>query len=231
MLRDKARVTVNMNGPYTVYGNLPLNVKEIIRNSAGEASGWSVIRRYPNQRIYTLCRCGKSRSKPFCDGTHDKKGFDEAETASLKRYFEQAEIEEALGISLADVQSLCAASRFCHGAGGIWNLLEKSGDPKIRKIIVEEACNCASGRLVAIDKQSQKPIEPLLEKAISLVEDPIEGISGPIRLEGGVELVSHDGKQYETRNRITICRCGKSKNKPFCDSTHVHTRFKCKYKK
>ena len=57
-----------------------------------------------------------------------------------------------------------------------------------------------------------------------------ERISGPIRVKGGVRLESTDGKLYETRNRVTLCRCGKSKNKPFCDATHVSIKFKAKEK-
>ena len=84
--------------------------------------------------------------------------------------------------------------------------------------------------IVALDKKSGKALEPTLEKAISLVEDPHEGISGPIRLKGGIPLESTDGKQYEIRNRVTICRCGESKNKPFCDTTHVYIKFHSNYK-
>jgi Iron-binding zinc finger CDGSH type len=46
---------------------------------------------------------------------------------------------------------------------------------------------------------------------------PVEDCSGPIWLRGGVELTSADGHQYERRNNMTICRCGESKSKPFCD--------------
>ena len=38
--------------------------------------------------------------------------------------------------------------------------------------------------------------------------------------------VSADGFEYEVRNRVTLCRCGQSQNKPFCDGTHAQTKFK-----
>jgi len=44
-------------------------------------------------------------------------------------------------------------------------------------------------------------------------------------VKGDVPIVSADGKAYETRNRVTLCRCGKSKNKPFCDGFHIRVRF------
>ena len=63
---------------------------------------------------------------------------------------------------------------------------------------------------------------------IGLIEDPVEDCSGPIWLRGGISLTSADGYQYEVRNRITICRCGASRNKPFCDGSHASLKFKAK---
>jgi CDGSH-type Zn-finger protein len=44
-------------------------------------------------------------------------------------------------------------------------------------------------------------------------------------VRGGIRIVSATGEVYEVRNRVTLCRCGSSRNKPFCDGTHVRTRF------
>ena len=43
------------------------------------------------------------------------------------------------------------------------------------------------------------------------------------RIEG---VVAKDGHRYEVRNRVTLCRCGASKNKPFCDGSHAAIEFK-----
>ena len=75
------------------------------------------------------------------------------------------------------------------------------------------------------DKKTGKPIEPKLEPAITIIEDPQANVSGPIGLKGGIELESSDGTNYEARNRMTLCRCGKSKNKPFCDASHRTAKF------
>jgi CDGSH-type Zn-finger protein len=231
MASEKRRIIVSKNGPYLVSGSLPLVNEIILNDEAGDALEWCLKKVYPIRETYALCRCGRSRKKPYCDGTHLKVGFNGSEIASRETYDEQAEVTDGPGISLSDVPILCAASRFCHRAGGIWRLLPRSDDPQVQKTIVEEACNCASGRLVALDKKSGNPIEPVFDQAISIVEDPEEGISGPIRVKGGVRLESADGKLYETRNRVTLCRCGKSKNKPYCDATHVSIKFKAKEKR
>jgi hypothetical protein len=87
-------------------------------------------------------------------------------------------------------------------------------------MMIEEAADCPSGRLVIYDKKTGKPIEPTFEPSIALVEDPNIKVSGPLWVRGGIPIKSSDGTLYETRNRVTLCRCGKSQNKPFCDSSH-----------
>jgi CDGSH-type Zn-finger protein len=88
-----------------------------------------------------------------------------------------------------------------------------------------QAGNCPSGRLVVYDKKTGKPIEPRFVPSISLTEDPQKRVSGPIWVRGGIPIVSASGITYEVRNRVTLCRCGKSKNKPFCDGSHIRVRY------
>ena len=64
-------------------------------------------------------------------------------------------------------------------------------------------------------RPSGKTIEQDLPVSIDLIEDPVKDCSGPIWLRGGISLRSADGYHYEIRNRVTVCRCGASKNKPF----------------
>jgi hypothetical protein len=89
-----------------------------------------------------------------------------------------------------------------------------------RENVIENSSDCPSGRLVVVDKESRKTIEPALEKSIGFVQDPAIGVDGPLWVRGGIPVFSANGKMYEVRNRLTLCRCGKSSNKPFCDSSH-----------
>jgi hypothetical protein len=75
------------------------------------------------------------------------------------------------------------------------------------------------------DNATGEPIEPAYPPSIGLVEDPVNACLGPIWLRGSVQVVAADGFEYEVRNRMTLCRCGASKNKPFCDGTHVSIGF------
>jgi CDGSH-type Zn-finger protein len=103
--------------------------------------------------------------------------------------------------------------------------VEKSDDPRLKQLAIEEAGNCPSGRLVAWGKMSGQPLEPKFEPSISVTEDTVQKVSGPLWVKGGVEIEAADGFSYEVRNRVTLCRCGRSVNKPFCDGNHCKIKF------
>ena len=94
-----------------------------------------------------------------------------------------------------------------------------------KRLAIQQACDCPSGRLTAIDKERGERIEPEFEPSIGVVEDLPAGVSGPLWAKGGIEVVGADGRQYEMRNRQTLCRCGRSENKPFCDGSHLDVHF------
>ena len=52
--------------------------------------------------------------------------------------------------------------------------------------------------------------------------------NGPYEVAGGAKLFDHQGKEYQEAQfePIYLCRCGQSKNKPFCDGTHNDIGFK-----
>jgi len=217
---SEIRIKVSTNGPYLVSGKVPIAKQVITCDGEGIPRQWSEGEKYPKMDKCGLCRCGQSKNKPFCDGTHSKVNFDGTETASRKPYMEQAKVFDGPSLEMTDAEILCASARFCHRGGDIWNLVPRSDDPQTRKTAIEDACDCPSGRLVVWDKKTEKAIEPALEPSIGLIEDPMIGTSGPIWVRGGIPVESADGKVYEVRNRVTLCRCGKSSNKPFCDSSH-----------
>lgn len=219
------KIKVSKNGPYLVSGGVPLRKEIIGTNAGGESVRWQPGHAYPAQAQYALCRCGHSANKPFCDGTHAKVGFDGTETANRQPYLEQAKVMRGPTMSLTDAESLCAFARFCDPHGQVWNLVNETHNPNAREHFVNQSCDCPSGRLVAWDNATGQPIEPEYEPAIHLIEDPAKNCSGPIAVRGGVQVVGADGFEYEVRNRMTLCRCGASKNKPFCDGTHASIGF------
>ncbi|MFA5355306.1 MAG: CDGSH iron-sulfur domain-containing protein [Candidatus Paceibacterota bacterium] len=220
------KVSIVKNGPYLVSGDLPLKKEIIISDEEGNSVDWKSGEEFPKKENCALCRCGRSENKPYCDGTHGKVNFDGTETSGRESYIKQAGKIDGPDLVLTDLRELCSLGRFCHNKkGNVWELTQKSGDPSSREEAIKQACNCPSGRLIAWDKKAGKPIDPDFRKSISLIEDPEKGVSGPIWLKGEVELEGANGEKYEARNRVNLCRCGKSANKPFCDGTHIACRF------
>jgi len=216
----RPRIRVCRNGPYVVSGSVPASDQIIICGDDGIPVRWEKGQDHPLREDCALCRCGQSRNKPYCDGSHEKAGFDGTETAGKEEYLDHPDKTEGPGLILWDTEKLCSVALFCHRAGDAWNLADQSGDPVKKATAMEEAGDCPSGRLVAVDKATGKPVEPEFGPSIGLVFGPQKGVMGPIWVRGCIPVESADGKTYTKRNRVTLCRCGKSCNKPFCDGEH-----------
>ena len=226
MTGGEQKITVTRNGPYLVRGGVPVQMQTIGADAHGASREWVAGRTFEAGATYALCRCGHSSNKPFCDGTHARIGFDGTETASRAPYDDQAEVYDGPDLELEDAEALCAFARFCDNDGSIWRGIAASDDPEVRRQVVTAESHCPSGRLVLRDKKSGEKLEPALDSSIGVVEDPAKRCSGPLWVRGGILVESADGERYEARNRETLCRCGQSSNKPFCDGTHAAIGFK-----
>jgi len=220
------RVTISRNGSYIVIGDVPLARQTITTDAQGGSEAWREGESLAHAETYALCRCGASQTKPFCDGAHLKVGFDGTEAARRDPYLDQAKRLDGPVLQLTDAESLCAFARFCDPNGQVWGQVEHTDDPEVRAAFVRQVNACPSGRLAAWDKTSGKPVEQALPVSIGLVEDPEQECSGPLWLRGGIAVVGGDGFEYEVHNRVTLCRCGASNNKPYCDGSHVTVKFR-----
>ena len=222
---SKGRITIIKDGPHIVEGHIPLDEQLMI--TEGNHREYRQGRTFEVNEKYALCRCGKSRTSPFCDGNHEKAAFQGSETASCKPFDERAEVLEGPTLDLLD-DGRCAYARFCHREDGdVWTLTKRSGDKHLRDEAIKAACDCPTGRLVQRDKAAPyAELEPGFEPSISVLQDPDLSVSGPLYVKGYVPLIGTDGKQYESRNRYALCRCGASRNKPFCDASHVDAGFR-----
>jgi CDGSH-type Zn-finger protein len=219
---SKMKIKINEGGPYTVYGGVPLMDMILVPDTQGLSIRWHKGKAYPVKEEYDLCRCGQSKTMPFCDLTHAEISFDGTETASREPFESQAE-PKTIGTEmvLTDVLPLCADARFCDRAGGVWDNLRAINNPEAKDIALQEVFDCPAGRLVLGDKAGNL-IEPEFEQSIGLIIDPVVSELGGIWVRGGIPIESADGYIYEIRNRVTLCRCGKSTNKPFCDGRHTN---------
>jgi CDGSH-type Zn-finger protein len=223
------RITVTENGPVQGEGGIPLGLQVIAPNEEGESGEWREGQSFEVSERYRLCRCGQSKNKPFCDDSHLTNGFDGTETAPRVPYLEQAEEYEGPERTLTDAQAFCTSARFCDARGSIWSLIEEAGE-EATGLVEREGAHCPSGRLVVWkageDGRLVPSAEPNFEPSIGVVEDPALGASSGLWIRGGIPVASADGYTYEVRNRMMLCRCGASENKPFCDGMHGPIRFK-----
>jgi len=215
---SKKSISICKNGPYLV-SNLPLDEAIMVCTDDGSPIDWKKGKTLSEEKEYSLCRCGHSKNKPFCTGEHLKVGFDGTEIASKDSFSRNVEKTVGKKLTLLDNDSFCNHSGFCTVGEGVWNLVEGADSIKSKEEAVKKTCNCPTGRLVVIDTKSKKELEPNFKESISLITEP-EG-QGAIWVKGKVEIKSSDGKAHEKRNRVCLCRCGKSQNKPFCDGSHL----------
>ena len=222
-------IKVTKDGPYLVYGIKDISEKTILTDEDG------ISIKYGNGQTFeiktdpiALCRCGNSKNAPFCDSTHITTKFNGMETAEFKPILENASEIKGPRYTLMDNEKYCAFARFCDAKGRIWNLVS-IGDEKDEEWVKKEVCNCPAGRLILLDKDG-KQIEEEYPLSIAALEDDGLKISSPLWVRGGIRVESADGKSYEVRNRQTLCRCGVSNHKPFCNGAHASIRFQAKKK-
>lgn len=223
---EKFYIKISEEGPYLVYGS-PAIAQEIIHSNK-DGDSWT----YKKGATFKvdgepcmLCRCGASSTKPFCDQSHFVADWDPTETAGFIPLLEEAEELEGPRLALTDNEKYCAYLRFCDACGRIWNLVQVAESDEDIELVKREAAHCVSGRLIVWDKQTGKPHEEKFIPSIGLIEDPALQISGPMWVKGGIRVESANGRSYEIRNRVTLCRCGQSTNKPFCDGSHASIKF------
>ncbi len=129
----------------------PVNVARVRENGPIAVHAELEIEGHGTRLRATLCRCGASKAKPFCDGSHAAEGF------------------------------------------------QASGEP------------------------TTKDSQPLAARAGKVKVTPFK--DGPLGIEGNLEICSGTGRTVNRVTKTTLCRCGQSANKPYCDGTHKKVGF------
>lgn len=179
--------------------------------------------------ICVLCRCGGSRTKPFCDGTHARIDFDGTESADDAPMADRRRAYPTPdGVTVYDDRTRCAHFGQCtdrlprvfgvdrHGGGDAF--VDPDAAPSAE--ITDVVSGCPSGALTFDRPGGTTPTETHQPPSVRPIVD------GPYRVRGGVQVVGADGRMYEVRERQTLCRCGQSGNKPFCDGSHWYAGFR-----
>jgi CDGSH-type Zn-finger protein len=217
------RIKINARGPYLVLGGVPLVRRYPAMTAYGEPMEWDAVGvdgyDIPVEGSYELCRCGQSRNMPFCDQTHEQTGFEGDLKGDRRLSAERRKSFEGSGFQMTDDGILCANAGFCGTRlTKVWKMIQRSDDPEVRARLLRMVESCPSGRLVAWTEDG-RALEPEFQPSIAVVPD------GPFWVRGGIALQAPDGFVYEVRNRMTLCRCGHSRNKPFCDGSHEQVKF------
>jgi CDGSH-type Zn-finger protein len=167
-----------------------------------------------------LCRCGASSNKPFCDGTHAKNGFS---SDKLDGRLEDKNVSYAgKNITIHDNRSICAHAGYCtDNLASVFRMNEEpwiNPDAASIEHIIAAIRNCPSGALsYSIDDADNHQSESEPEILIAP--------NGPYVVSGGIELSDTTWGEGVSKNEYTLCRCGGSKNKPFCDGAHWFIKF------
>jgi CDGSH-type Zn-finger protein len=213
------RVTAAANGPYLVTGAPPLYRRHALHSEHGEPLAWQTTARLTTRDRYALCRCGQSSGKPFCDGTHARIGFEASDAVVDETYDQRAGELGGTGITVRDDRSICVHAGFCGSrVTNVWKQVAATDDSTVRAQVIAMVERCPSGALTY--RVGADDIEPLLPAAIAAIDD------GPLWVTGGVQVALADGTTIETRNRVTLCRCGASEHKPLCDGSHKAAQFR-----
>ncbi|MFB3739017.1 MAG: CDGSH iron-sulfur domain-containing protein [Candidatus Velamenicoccus archaeovorus] len=217
------RIVILPRGPYAVTGDPPLLRRAIVETEHGEPVAWDEGPTFPTpQGEYLLCRCGASRTRPFCDQACETLEWSWVETADRGPTADRRSVFEGDDLVLTDDLSLCSKAGFCINLRtNVWTLVEEEGDDEqARAELVGMVHRCPSGRLVLREADADDDLEPAFEPSIGI--EP----NGPYVIRGRIPLESEDGTGWEVRNRMTLCRCGQSRNKPFCDGSHKVVGFR-----
>ncbi len=214
-------ISIEEQGPFHVMGPVKLRRRIRILNADGEAIAWQWGEEiHAESENFDLCRCGHSKNKPFCDKSHLQVQWDGRLTADRGTTESRQKVFRGKGMILTDDETLCAGFAFCDPFGSVWAEIKQTADPEVRERLKEQIQRCPSGRLRYLLEMGTAPVEINYEPTIAVISD------GPLQALGGISVQAPDGFVYEVRNRQLLCRCGLSKNKPFCDGSHWDSGFR-----
>lgn len=206
-MSDRPKITPAENGPLLVEGVATMT-------SYGDGSIVDVGGKK------ALCRCGGSANKPFCDGTHATNGFQSARGEG--RTSDRLEHYEGKGIVIHDNRGICSHAGHCTDAlKSVFKLGEEpwiDPDGASAQEIKEAIESCPSGAL-SYTIEGDAPSDWSGPTAQAFAPN------GPYVFTGGVDIEGVDLAEGASREHVTLCRCGASQNKPYCDGSHWNHAF------
>jgi CDGSH-type Zn-finger protein len=210
---QKPKIACLSNGPYYLLNDsTPMPVANL-RRANGEACA--------TVRGVALCRCGGSKNKPFCDGSHGTIGFKDAKATDASQ--DRRDSYAGKRITIHDNRQICSHAGLCTDRlQAVFRLRQEPWiDPDGASVqeIIATVEKCPSGALsYSIDGAEHRDRDR--QPGVTVTDH------GPYAVTGGIELVGVKFAEHASREHFTLCRCGASKNKPFCDGSHWNVGFR-----
>ncbi|MEM7132864.1 MAG: CDGSH iron-sulfur domain-containing protein [Chloroflexota bacterium] len=184
-----------------------------LTSSRGEA--------FEHKPVMALCRCGASKNKPYCDRSHNEIGFDS--NPSDDRTKDEILTYEGEEITVHYNRLLCSHAAECgkrqkaafDSSRKPWIIPDNA--PKEGVMEVVKACPSGALRFSLPGEQPQHD------------QPDIDGVTveknGPYRVVG-IPLAEPRLAEGANAEKYVLCRCGASKNKPYCDGSHYDIGWK-----
>lgn len=208
----KPRITATENGPFRV-----LHITRLVTSKNDELE--------TEAEMY-LCRCGGSSNKPYCDRTHETNGFSGKNPVSEGKH--ETVVYKGTAISIYDNRNICSHRGYCTSElptvfrdADPW--IDPDGDTLEKIIAICDKCPSGALSYSLHGKQRIQGREDE-EPKIRLSERHF-GYHGPYDITGKVQIDGQLRRTPESELKATLCRCGQSMNKPFCDGEHYESKF------
>jgi CDGSH-type Zn-finger protein/truncated hemoglobin YjbI len=210
-------IRVSDDGPYLVTN------AHRVRNWLGET--------IPVPPQAALCRCGESKTKPFCDGTHAQIGF--SGDKDPNRVPDRRDTYLGQQVTILDNRGICQHSGFC--TDRIGTAFRSNQKPFVAPSggrmdeLIRAVRACPSGALSyavdGVEAREHVDHHGTREPAIEVTKD------GPYRITGAIPLLDARGGDVarntgSSLEHYALCRCGHSQNKPFCSGMHWYIEFR-----
>ncbi|HLP58264.1 MAG TPA: CDGSH iron-sulfur domain-containing protein [Candidatus Deferrimicrobium sp.] len=172
------------------------------------------------KRVMILCRCGLAKNKPYCDNSHIAKGIDGEKQPD--RVKDRVVDYRGKDITIHDNRGVCSVDQACV------NLLPTVFKRNAKRWIDPDGASV--GEIIdVIEKCPSGALSYTVGHIKCTDQDRPPGIkvakNGPLEITGGITLEDDMDSKPQSGEHYTLCRCGNSKNKPFCDGAHIKTKF------